>query len=222
MRPGLRCRPTATMLAAALLVGALGGCSGSSTDAGGAGTTSASPTSADATGDLTSPPDVTSPATSTAAATPIPTPTTMVPVDKVIKDPDLGHEIKVLRMARDLPWPDPASAESQAFELVGVEMTWTPGVTYTASLRTVDFSIASGTAYPNRPDAVINPNLQAAGWTMLPAELPNGQTATGWLVFKVDPKDAASLRLDYTRPASRVTDSGQTFPKTVFSAQLAG
>ena len=52
--------------------------------------------------------------------------------------------------------------------------------------------------------------------------MPNGQTGTGWLVFKVDPKDAASLRLDYTRPASRVTDSGQTFPKTVFSAQLVG
>ena len=155
-------------------------------------------------------------------ATPIALPTTFVPVDKVIKDPDLGHEIKVLRMARGLPWPDPGSDEARAFELVGVEMTWTPGVTYTASLRTVDFSIGSSASYPNRPDPIINPNLQASGWSILPAELPNGQSGTGWLVFKVDPKDAASLRLDYTRPASRVTDSGQTFPKTVFSAQLVG
>ncbi len=162
------------------------------------------------------------PPASSAPPTPIALPTTFVQVDKVIKDPDLGHEIKVLRMARGLPWPDPKSDEAQAFELVGVEMTWTPGVTYTAALRTVDFSIGSTASYPNRPDAIINPSLQAAGLTILPPEMPNGQTGTGWLVFKVDPKAATALRLDYTRPASRVTDSGQTFPKTVFSAQLVG
>lgn len=164
------------------------------------------------------------PTATTTEPTPAPVslPTTFVPVDKVIKDPDLGHEIKVLKLARDLPWPPGHDEEAQAFELVGVEMTWTPGVTYTAMLRTIDFSIGTTSPFPNRPDAVLNPALQAAGWTVLPAELPNGQTATGWLVFKVDPKAANSLRLDYTRPASRVTDSGQTFPKTVFSAQLVG
>ncbi|MGV1010291.1 MAG: hypothetical protein ACOYBY_17095 [Dermatophilaceae bacterium] len=213
--------------AAAVLAAALAGCSSNEPAASQSAGTSGSTTATDlattpSEAATTSPASATGSPSGTAPVTPVALPTTFVPVDKVIKDPDLGHEIKVTRMARDLPWPDPTSDEAQAFELVGVEMTWTPGVTYTAALRTVDFSIGSSAQYPNRPDAVINPGLQAAGWTILPAELPNGQTATGWLVFKVDPKDAASLRLDYTRPASRVTDSGQTFPKTVFSAQLVG
>jgi len=212
------------MLAAA----ALAACSSSEPSASSTATTQTSPrTSATLPETPTATSETSSSATgpapsSSAPVTPIAVPTTFVPVDKVIKDPDLGHEIKVLRMARDLPWPDPKSDEAQAFELVGVEMTWTPGVTYTAALRTVDFSIASSASLPNRPDPIINPSLQAGGWTMLPPEMPNGQTGTGWLVFKVDPKAAAALRLDYTRPASRVTDSGQTFPKTVFSASLVG
>jgi hypothetical protein len=226
-------RTLAAVVAAGAALAVVAGCSSGETAPTGATTPSSTETTmatagASSASSTASEPASTSPTGDPPAATsgpttpPVALSTSFVPVDKVIKDPDLGHEIKVLRMARDLPWPPGQDDEAQAFELVAVEMTWTPGVTYTAMLRTVDFSIGSTSPFPNRPDAVLNPALQAAGWTVLAAEMPNGQTGTGWLVFKVDPKAAAALRLDYTRPASRVTDSGQTFPKMVFSAQLVG
>ncbi len=167
-------------------------------------------------------PTPTSPEPVDAPATPVPLPTAFVPLDQVIRDPDLGHEIKALRLARNLPWPAAQADEGRSLELVGVEMTWTPGTTYTATLRIVDFSLGTSSAYPNRPDAILNSSLLAAGWSLLPPEVPTGQSSTGWVVFRVEPKDVPALRLDYTRPASRVTDSGQVFPKTVFSAQLVG
>ncbi len=163
--------------------------------------------------------------TATGSVTAAPTvalPTAFIPVNQVIKDPDLGHEIKVNRIVRGLPWPDGYAGSAAAYELVGVEMTWTPGITYTAAIRQIDFAIATGSQFPNRPDPLENATLQAAGWPLLPPEMPNGQNGTAWLVFKVDPKDAASMRLDFTRPASRVTDTNRTFPKKVFSVQLVG
>lgn len=223
-------RPLCALAAAGTALAVLAACS--SGEPAPAGTTTVTETTtATQTATATDVPltieSLTSPATgdpsaTTSGPTPVALPTAFVPVDKVIKDPDLGHEIKVLRMVRELPWPAGQEEEAKAFELVGVEMMWTPGVTYTAMLRTVDFAIGSTAPFPNRVDAILNPALQQAGWTVLPAEMPNGQTGTGWLVFKVDPLAATALRLDYTRPASRVTDSGQTFPKTVFSAQLVG
>lgn len=190
-------------------------------------TTTLGPTeSASPTGSTTDPSATvttgTASGTPTAPPSPVALPTAFVPVNQVIKDPDLGHEVKVNRIVRALPWPDGYAASAAAYELVGVEMTWTPGVTYTAALRQVDFSLVTGSQFPNRPDPLIDPLLSAAAWPLLPATLPNGQSATGWLVFKVDPKDATTMRLDYTRPASRVTDTGQTFAKTVFSAPVVG
>lgn len=182
------------------------------------GSASATDTSATATA-------TTGTATGTGSLTPSSTvtlPTAFIPVNQVIKDPDLGHEITVNRIVRGLPWPDGYAGSSAAYELVGVEMTWTPGITYTAAIRQIDFAIATGSQFPNRPDPLENATLQAAGWPLLPPEMPNGQNGTGWLVFKVDPKDSSSMRLDYTRPASRVTDTNQTFPKKVFSVQLVG
>lgn len=169
-------------------------------------------------GSSTSPP----PTSASEGVPPAALPTAFLPVDKTLQDPDLGHQVKVLRLAPDLPWPPAQAEEGRALELVGVEMTWTPGTTYTATLRAVDFSLGTSSAYPNRPDAILNTSLSAAGWSLLPAELATGQTATGWLVFRVEPKRSPTLRLDYTRPASRVTDSGQVFPKAVFSTQLLG
>ena len=162
--------------------------------------------------------------TATATAPPLtgPLPTGFVAIDKVIKDDSLGHEISVVRLARSLPWPVGSSGQSAAFELVAVEMTWKAGTKYTAPLREIDFSLVTGSQYPNRPDPVLDVQLAAAGWALLPAEVPATQSATGWVVFKVDPKGATSIRLDYTRPEMVVTGTKTTFAKKVFSLQIVG
>lgn len=141
---------------------------------------------------------------------------------QVIKDDSLGHEITVLRMARGLPWPEGSSGQSAAFELLALSLRLTPGTKYTATLRELDFALITGSQYPNRPDPLIDAQLALAGWALLPTEVPAGQNATGWVVFKVDPKAATSIRLDYTRPEISVAGSRTRFPKKVFSLQIVG
>lgn len=164
------------------------------------------------------------PAPTTPAVLPLagPLPTEFTALTQTIKDDALGHEIVLLRMARNLPWPTRSTGQSAAFELLAVEMRWTPGTKYTAPLREIDFSLITGSQYPNRPDPIIDAQLAAAVWGLLPPEVQAGESVTGWVVFLVDPKAATSIRLDYTRPEIAVAGSRTRFAKKVFSAQIVG
>lgn len=193
----------------------------------GSATTSAQASSSDSPSPQTAAADLTSGSASgsaeqgTPTAGSVPLPTEFRTVERSIRDPQLGHEIVVTKIARAMAWPPGYRGQELAFELVGVEMRWTTGAAYTAPIRAVDFAIATTSAFPNRADRLLEPTLVAAGWTVLPETLPAGQSITGWMVFKVDPKGAATLRLDYTRPAMRVTNSpGTTFGKQVLSIDL--
>ena len=182
-----------------------------------------------ATTSVTTPGTTTTLATSTAtgedAAPPpgaVALPTEFITVDKTIKDSTVGHTITVTKLARNVSWPDGQRAQSAAFELVMIEMKWTAGTTYSAPIRTIDFALITGSTYPNRPDAILDPALVAAGWTKLPDQLTAGQEATGWMVFKVDPKNAPTIRLEYTRPTLKVLDTNKTLAKKVYPLPLVG
>lgn len=149
-------------------------------------------------------------------------PTAFTDINKTISDPDLGHQITINKMARNLPWPAGYTASADTYELVGLELKLVPGTTYTAQLRLQDLSINTGQPNPSLPTDVLNPVLQQAGWALLPATVDQSKSATGWVVFRVDPKDASALRLDFTRPTSKVAGSGKVFNSQVFSAQLVG
>ncbi len=159
---------------------------------------------------------------STTTAPPAPFPTAYLTVGKTITDTGLGHKITVSRVLRTLPWPAGYQATSATFELVAVEMTLTPSATYIAPLRVQDISISTGSPLPSRPDTIDDTMLQAAKLTLLPAEVATGKTATGWVVFRIDPKGAPKLTLTYTRPKSQVTDTGQVFDSKAFSADVVG
>ena len=161
------------------------------------------------------------PATSS-PATAAPFPTAFIAVDKTITDAGLGHKIVVSRVLRALPWPAGYQATSAAYELVAVEMTFTPSTTYTAPLRVQDLSITTGSPSPSRPDTLDDPMLQAAQLTLLPAQVATGTSAKGWVVFRVDPKGAPKLTLTYTRPASKVTGNGQVFASQAFATDIVG
>jgi len=247
--PRRRATTAAPVVVTVLTVGLLvGGCSTGSPTAAPTTATTASATatvteSATATSTDSSAATATATSTATVPAAPVPTartatpppaptatappltaalPTEFTPMGQVIKDDSLGHEITVLRMARGLPWPEGSSGQSAAFELLALELRLTPGTKYTATLRELDFALITGSQYPNRPDPLIDAQLALAGWALLPTEVPAGQNATGWVVFKVDPKAATSIRLDYTRPEISVAGSRTRFPKKVFSLQIVG
>ena len=158
--------------------------------------------------------------TKPAPATPFPT--AYVAVDKTITDTGLGHKIVVSRILRTLPWPAGYQASAAAYELVAVELTFTPSTTYVAPLRVSDLSITTGSQYPNRPDTIDNARLTAAKLALLPAEVATGKSAKGWVVFRIDPKGAPKLTLTYTRPKSQVTDSGEVFESQAFTTDIAG
>ena len=120
-------------------------------------------------------------------------PTTFTDVNQTITDPDLKDSITVKRLARALPWPAGYKASAQAYELVALEMTWTPSKDYTIPIRKQDFAINTGSQFPNTPDPIVNDAIKAAGYVLLPDQVDKGDPVTGWLVFKVDPRNAAKL-----------------------------
>lgn len=164
----------------------------------------------------------TSATSATSAAAPTPLPTAFTAINQTQADPDLKESVTVTRIARQLPWPNGYKASAQAYELVAVEMTWTPSKSYTIPIRKQDFDISTGSQFPAKPDPVVDEALKAAGWTLLPDQVATGDPVTGWVVFKVDPKDAPSMVLDYTRPAAQVSGGGSSFPAKTFTIRLAG
>lgn len=149
----------------------------------------------------------------------VPGPVTTIKAE--ITDPALGHTITITQIQRDWPWPADYSVPAQVFELVAVKMTWKVGSVYTAWLSPDMFTIGSGSTYPNTVDPIIDSVLKAKGYPLLPGKVLHGKTATGWLVFKVEPKDAPKLTLTYTRPKIEVSGGG-SLPSKTFSTTLVG
>lgn len=213
-----------TALAASAALAACTSSDGSQTTQGTAGTASGPSTSTSATASrtTTAPPKTTTSAKATATALPQATtlPTAYTDVKKSVKDSDLGQTVTVNKIARNLPWPKGYSASAEAYELVGVEMTWTPSTDYTMPIRQQDFVVTSGTATKNKHDTLIDGTLRATVWSLLPAEVSTGNPVTGWMVFRVDPRGTKTLGLDYTRPAAGVGSTD--FPSKTVSIPLVG
>ncbi len=219
---------TALVTAAAALLGLVGCMSpdtgttsppppGQTTGAAGAGSSTPGSSTASTSG--------TAPSTSTTAtADPAPTavPTAFTDINQTIDDGDLKEAVTVKRIARQLPWPEGYKASAQAYELVAVEMTWTPSKSFTIPIRRQDFSINTGSQFPNQPDTVADATLKAATWNLLPDQVATGDAVTGWVVFKVDPRNAPSMALDYARPATQVSGGGTSFPAKTFNIRLVG
>jgi hypothetical protein len=186
--------------------------------------TSASSTSSTSASSATTSATTTSPTSASPTVADVPTaiPTTFADVNQTIDDPDLKDSITVKRVARAIPWPAGYKASAQAYELVGVEMTWTPSKEYTIPIRWQDFAIGTTSQFPNTPDGIVNEAVKAAGWVMLPAQVDSGDAVTGWLIFKVDPRNAPKMALTYTRPAVEVSGSRTSFPAKTFTVGIVG
>jgi len=161
-------------------------------------------------------------ASATAADVPTAIPTTFTDVNQTITDPDLKDSITVKRVARALPWPAGYKASAQAYELVALELTWTPSKDYTIPIRKQDFAINTGSQFPNTPDPMVNDAAKAAGWSLLPDQIDKGDAVTGWLIFKVDPRNAPKMTLEYKRPAVQVSGSRTSFAAKTFTIGLVG
>ncbi len=217
-------RQVLAAFAAAALV-ALSGCTVSAgAEGGGATSTSDLSTTSGSTSPTSQPggssSTATDPGTPSATTPTAPAgPTATVAVRASITDPALGHVITVRQVQRGWAWPQGDTVAAGLFELVAVQMTWQAGTAYTASLSPDMFTLGSGARLPNLVDPVIDATLVAESMPILPATLPYGKSATGWLVFKIEPIGAKALSLIYTRPTT-VVSGGETIPAKTFTVPL--
>jgi hypothetical protein len=208
MRPPTRIAFAAGLLAATVTAAA---CSGPpATSPGESGTPDGSTTSAPSTPGSVTP---------SASASTAPAAAKAVKIGKTIQDPALGHVVTVHQIRRHWPWPAEYGVAAEVFELVAIDMTWEPGTVYTAWLSSDMFTIETTSRFPNPTDSVIKAELTKAKLKPMPTKVEHGKSTRGWVVFKVEPKDAKKLTLVYTRPKVEV-QGGETIPSKEFSLVL--
>ena len=163
------------------------------------------------------------PATTSASPTSA-APTTSAPakystrnIRAVIKDPDLGHTITALRIARNLAIPKNQPVAAQAFEIVGVKVELDAGSRYSASLDPKMLSLVAVKPKQNVPPTAEFGNAYKAE----PLKVTKRDDRDrGWVFFKIDKGTTGELRLVFNRPAYAVSTTAKNIPAKAFSAVL--
>ncbi len=142
-------------------------------------------------------------------------------MNATITDSGLGHKITADKVLRGLPWPAGYDETAKAYELVAVEMTWTPSTTYTAPLRKQDFSIRTGDQFPSRPIDLLDSAMARTSFPSSARSRAAGRRPAG-SCSRSSRRRAGNLTLVFTRPKAAVSGSTQVFDSKVFSAVLLG
>jgi hypothetical protein len=166
-----------------------------------------------ATGGSTGQPTTESATTTTATGKP--TATTQA-IKAVINDPQLGHFITPTKLVRNVPWPAGNPVGEENFEIVAVEVQLKAGVRYSADLAPWMLSITTDktkfatttTEFGN----LLGPALVSA---------TRGKTTKGWVYFKVDRGSGSTVTLHVNRPEYKVSTTGKTIPRRLFSVGLS-
>ena len=204
-------RAAVLLAAAALAAAGASGCASSSDDgtgAGGAPTSGAVPTPA-------------TPATTTTSAGATRPGRKLRRVD--VRDPVLGHRVRVTRVIRSFPIPATYAELRGREELVLLRVRLTAGTRYTDGLDVGDLRLIADDREPGRPPTeLFDEAAERAGHDTLGTSVDPGNTDTGWLAFLVAPADATTLTLRYSRPASEVPGRTKPIQARDFDAELIG
>lgn len=153
--------------------------------------------------------------TTTATPTGKPTATTK-PVKAVINDPQLGHFITPTKLVRNVPWPAGNPVGEENFEIVAVEVQLKAGTRYSADLAPWMLSITTDkTKFATTTTefgTLLGPPLATA---------LRGKTTAGWVYFKVDRGSGSAVTLHVNRPEYKVSTTGKTIPRRLFSVGLS-
>lgn len=198
----------------------LGACT-SGEGSGGVGTeTVASGSSTGSTGGSTAggtTPATTPANTATSATTAVAPARTDKKVAVTITDTVLGHDIKVTKLSRNIPWPAGNPVAAASFEIVGVELTVDAGDRYSADVQPTMFTLKTTT-----PALVIKPTAEFAKKLGAPlATAKRAEKKSGWLFFKVDRGVTGPVALSFNRPAYKVSTTGKDI-KAASAAKVIG
>jgi hypothetical protein len=133
----------------------------------------------------------------------------------------MGDHVVVHRVVRDFPVPASMSAVSDR-EIVLVDVTATAGSKYYAGWQTTGLSIVvSGQENQESDTDDLDAAMTKAGYPPMPnnGDVDTGKTASGWIPFVVDPKNAPRLTLRMKRTAATTSD-GKTISAKNFDVPL--
>ncbi len=153
--------------------------------------------------------------TTTPTTTAKPTATTS-PLKVVINDPQLGHFITPTKLVRNVPWPAGNPVSEENFEIVALEVQLKAGTRYSADLAPWMLSVTTDkTKFATATTefgTLLGPPLATA---------LRGKTTTGWVYFKVDRGSGSAVSLHVNRPEYKVSTTGKTIPRRLFTAHLS-
>lgn len=151
--------------------------------------------------------------TTTTAETSEPTETAL---NVQIKDPGLGHVVKVLRMVRNAEWPEGNPVGEENFEIIAVEVEVTTGTRFSASVLPWMFALSTTKNTRLAPTAEFGELLGDPLPTVL-----RGETKKGWLYYEADRGSGTAVMLQLKRPEYKISTTGKTLPAAIFSASLS-
>jgi hypothetical protein len=180
------------------------------------GTTAAPSTTSAPTETSASPSTTTAPSTA-ATDGPATDKVAYTSIKAVIKDPDLGHTITAVRLARHLKWPSGQPVGAEQFEIVGVRVTAAAGSRYSASIDPSMFSLIAAD-----PKQTVTPTSEfTSRWNAAPLKsAKRSATTSGWVFFKINRGTTSALRLAFNRPAYAVKTTDKSIPAKTFSVVL--
>lgn len=146
---------------------------------------------------------------------------TATAVTVTLSDPVMGDRVVVHRLVRDFAVPASMAAVSDR-EIVLLDVTATAGSAYYAGFQTTQLAVVvDGEENQVSDTDDLDAAMTKAGYAPMPGggDVDTGRSASGWVPFVVDPKDAPKLVLRMKRSAATTSD-GKTITAHDFDAPL--
>lgn len=134
---------------------------------------------------------------------------TNVAVKASLKDPVLGHSMRVTKLSRNMPYPNGNPVASANFEIVGVYVVVSTGDRYSATVTPAMFSLR---AVPSTNQIFSTTEFRTAFKGSLSPVVKRNQTRSGWLFFKMDKGAGKNFVLAFHRPPYVVSTTDTTIP----------
>lgn len=172
--------------------------------------TTDSQTSAQTTASETSEPSATSSEDNTSQA---PSQAKEVPINKVLKDTEVGDTITVISAIRGASYPSVADKIAEGSELVLLQVKITPSGDFGGLVSPGSFRLNKADGDQERYTSRVDDEMEADGKKVLDAPRRDGE-ATGWVAFLFDEDEkAASYTGEYRRSAAKVIGEDKTLPE---------
>ncbi|MGA4670543.1 transcriptional regulator [Propionibacteriaceae bacterium Y1923] len=133
-----------------------------------------------------------------------------VPINKVLKDTEVGDTITVISAIRGASYPSVADKIAEGSELVLLQVKVTPSGQFGGLVSAGSFRLNKADGDQERYNSRVDEEMKADGKTPLSASRRNGEQ-TGWVAFLLDEDEtAATYEGVYTRAEAKVIGQDKT------------